>query len=488
MSPSAYDTAWIARLGDSAPELSQPALGWLRANQLEDGSWGTPGLVYHHERLICTVAALNALAHNADPADRERIEAGKAALPTYMDALGEDGSGATLGFELIVPTLLEEGRALGIIEGNTDTLFYEMAARRTVKLAALPKGMVDRTVTVAFSSEMFGLDAISLLDLPNLQEKNGSIAYSPSATAYYLIAIKPGDTDALNYLRSAVDENGAAPNCTPIDTFEVGWALWNYHLAYPDHPDLQAAAQPHLDFLRGHWLPGRGIASAGGFTLIDGDTTGIVYEVMRRFGREPDVQALYSYEVDTHFRCFPLESDPSISTNIHLLGGFNAVNHKADTRAVGKILDFLARERTDEGIWFDKWHASPYYATAHALIAALPHRPELVAQGAEWMLNTQNDDGSWGYYLPTLEETAYAIQALVMWRRAGYDAPLEVLHRGAEWLQANRQAPLTPLWIGKSLYCAPGVVHSAINSAIALVSQESAAYAQSDSDCTVIRP
>jgi halimadienyl-diphosphate synthase len=37
---TAYDTAWLVRLGSQAEDLSKPALEWLCENQLSDGSWG----------------------------------------------------------------------------------------------------------------------------------------------------------------------------------------------------------------------------------------------------------------------------------------------------------------------------------------------------------------------------------------------------------------------------------------------------------------
>ena len=40
MSATAYDTAWVARLGDIDSAMSINALEWICENQLIDGSWG----------------------------------------------------------------------------------------------------------------------------------------------------------------------------------------------------------------------------------------------------------------------------------------------------------------------------------------------------------------------------------------------------------------------------------------------------------------
>src|SRR5437588_12224738 len=69
MSSTAYDTAWVARVRQpGAPE--QPAfplaIRWFLRNQHTDGSWGAE-INFPHDRLICTLAALVALAGLHEP-------------------------------------------------------------------------------------------------------------------------------------------------------------------------------------------------------------------------------------------------------------------------------------------------------------------------------------------------------------------------------------------------------------------------------------
>ena len=118
ISPSIYDIAWLARLNEDGVEIGKEALEWLRENQLEDGSWGTPYYVYNHERFISTLSALVALSKYGVPEDRVRIERGRETLSHWVHGFSSDIGGATIGFELIVPTLLDEARELGVIESN----------------------------------------------------------------------------------------------------------------------------------------------------------------------------------------------------------------------------------------------------------------------------------------------------------------------------------------------------------------------------------
>ena len=64
---TAYDTAWVARLGDLDRSLSLWSLNWVCQHQLADGSWGAPEPVYYHDRVISTLAAMTALCRQGRP-------------------------------------------------------------------------------------------------------------------------------------------------------------------------------------------------------------------------------------------------------------------------------------------------------------------------------------------------------------------------------------------------------------------------------------
>ena len=470
---SAYDTAWVARLIEQDQDLGEAALEWLYAHQLADGSWGTEEPICYHDRVICTLSALTALArYGRQPRYRRLISNGRTALedltlgPTRR--LMANPAGATVGFEMLAPALIAEAKELGIFNDQGNRILGRLERQRKLKLAKLEGMQIDRMVTAAFSVEMVGED-LSRVDIDNLPEANGSIAYSPSATAFYLLRIRPGEQTALEYL-SRVKKDGAVPYVAPLDVFERGWSLWN--LALTDWSEnLKDLCQPHLDIIERAWKPGMGTGTATGLSLVDGDDTAMTFEAMLHWNRFLDTDSLLFYESDENFLCFKLEVDPSTSTNIHILSALKAAGYDHFHPAVGKILNYLLKHRMANGMWVDKWHLSPYYPTAHAIIACAGYEDEIVEGAVQDLIASQNPDGTWGRLQATAEETAYALQALCAWERHGHPVDEKVLRIGAEWLTQHLDPPYPPLWLGKCLYCPERVVKATILSALGMVFQ-----------------
>jgi halimadienyl-diphosphate synthase len=465
VSPSPYDTAWLARL-DGA--IGQRALTWIKANQLPDGSWGSPPIVYHHDQVACTLAAMTTLLQAGVSPDSPAIKRATFAVSKAIQGLDSDHCGATVGFELIVPSLLSEAQALGVsIESpELDNLLWA----RSSKLSALPDRRIDRRHTPSFSAEAVGQDHLNILDADNLQAPNGSVSFSPSATAFFARYVKAGDEKALAYLKDVIDDNGAAPYVGPIEIFDRGWALWNLSLSPNLAAVLEDQIQAHVDCIVEEWTPGRGTAASVGLQLLDGDTTGIVFAALNRLGYDNlDVEGVLSFETAFCFRTYPLENDSSTSANIHILDGLRQV--LPDTHSsVQKIIRFLRRTQTATSFWLDKWHTSPYYPTCHAVIALMGLEDSMVSDAVDWILHTQRERGGWGWRLPTAEETAYALQALVILKqRTDSLVPDKVLRRGYDWLMAHADEPNPPLWIGKSLYTPVVPVTAAVLSALQLV-------------------
>jgi halimadienyl-diphosphate synthase len=471
MSSTAYDTAWTARLGEVDWNLSSHSLAWLAENQLPDGSWGAAAPMYYHDRVLCTLAAMIALTYRGRRGqDKVQIERGRLALERIVggatQGLSADPNGATVGFEMIAPTLAAEAERLGIIKKQGDRILGRLSKQRAKKLSYLKDNMISKYVTIAFSAEMAGTDGKHMLDIKNLQENNGSIGLSPSATAYFATYIKKGDEASLKYLHSIVKPDGGLPNVAPFDIFEIAWSLWNLGMI----PNLEATSklQPHIDFLSKAWVPRRGVGFARDYSVKDSDDSVITYSALLSFGIEKDLASMLAYEEKDHFRCFDLEVNPSISANIHILHALRQTGLSQKNSSVQKIISFLRRTRNDRHFWVDKWHSSAYYPTAHAIIACAGFENDLVKDSVAWLLDSQNANGSWGTYIQTAEETAYALQALWAWNEKAGKIPKAVIRNGARWLAEHMEPPYPPLWIGKCLYNPRLVIRSAVISALAL--------------------
>ena len=472
MSSLAYDTAWIARLGEIDWELSSPALSWLSENQLSDGSWGAKQPFYYHDRVISTLAAMIALTYRGRRAqDKKQIDDGLLALEKITkgatEGLQADLNGATVGFEMIVPTLVAEAEKLGIIKQQGDQILGRMKHLRKQKMSKMRGIKINRHVTMAFSAEMVGKDGQHTLDIENLQERNGSVGHSPSATAFYSLVIKPGDAKALEYLHTVLNLESGAPDLIPFETFEANWVLWNLALVNHDwHHDIEF--QKVLNMLKKAWQPGKGIGLSRNYSVPDGDDTLISYELFSRFDAISDLEAVFSFEEDNHFCAYPFEAHSSNSVNIHALATLREVGIEKDAPIFQKIINYLQKNRHQAGYWFDKWNLSPYYTTTHAIIVCAGFAKHLVDQSVEWILQTQNVNGSWGYQFPTAEETAYCIQALSIWQDFGGKVPPNTIKNGVTWLMDHTQPPYPPIWMGKGLYTPELIVRSTILSALAL--------------------
>ena len=479
MSTTAYDTAWVARLGEIDTDLSNQAIEWICENQLPDGSWGAKDIFYYPDRVICTLAAMIALTHRGRRArDKNQIEKGLVALDRITSGatqgLAMASNGTTVGFEMIVPTLVAEAEKLGLIKQQGERILGRIKKMRELKMEKIKGIKISRHITPAFSSEMVGSDHIDLLDINDLQESNGSIGNSPAATAHFAQFVRKSDKKAMAYIRSVAQAGGGIPFASPFDIFERAWVLWNLSLFMPSlHQEMQQFCEPHTAHLMKQWDIHQGVGFSETYTPNDADDTSLTFSVLNKFGFSVDIQTVLNYEEDEYFRCYPLESNSSISVNIHVLDALNQAGFDKNHSAVQKILKYLKYTRKDNAFWLDKWHTSPYYPTSHAILAAHHYDFEMCEQAVKWILSTQKADGSWGSTpnLSTAEETAYCIQALKVWEKYHSQIQKGRIEQASIWLKKNYKLPYPSLWIGKVLYCPEHVVTSTILSALGLARQ-----------------
>jgi len=469
MAGTAYDTAWVASVPDpehpDRPAFPQ-ALEWLRLHQHSDGSWGAE-VDYSHDSIISTLAAILTLSRwPQDEWADYQISAGIRSIWRQLSGLQRDPF-ETVGFDLILPTLLNEAQTKGF---NLPYAFFDRYRRqRQIKIGMIPPEMrYSRHTTLAFTLEFLG-DEVDRSKLNgDLRESNGSIACSPSATSYYLRHVS--DEHAWNYIRHVVSESkGAIPMTSPVDIYESAWALYNLYLVEESYPIDVTGLTTSLAKL---WKP-TGVSVGRWFSVPDFDDTVLTYLALARAGHEPAPEVFSRFELAEHFWCFQYERDASASVHVHLVDTLKACRPFPERdKMLAKALSFLRRSQVSKLFWFDKWHASPYYTTAHAIVATWDVEPALTQEAITWMVQTQRPDGSWGYLTGTTEETAYTLQALVfLHRRKNGLIPAHVFKQAVEYLEASTERRAThykPLWIGKALYYSTWVVHSAVLGALAM--------------------
>jgi halimadienyl-diphosphate synthase len=475
MGPSIYDAAWMARLpaasGDGArwPKL----LDWLLERQREDGSWGGE-IPYYHDRILCTLSAILALQKHGDGQHvRTAIARGERYIWHNLHRLRHDPY-ELVGFELIFPTLLTEALRLDM-DLPVHTCGYGQIRRE--KLALIPPAMLySPRVTTVHSLEFLGNQG----DVTRLQQAlatNGSLGNSPATTVYYLL-LAGSDGRAMAYLEDMVARNGHVVYLYPCRIFQLTWALYHLSFCQPLETltDVSTWKGQLLDC-----LSERGIGLDPTFGIEDGDITSVTTYLLAAVGNPPDPAILARFEDRERriFRTYEYERNVSISTNLHALEAINLLPDYPDRRVVmDHVLAFLLASRTYDTYWTDKWNASPYYVTAHVLAGMLrvaPHIAEECRHTVDWIVHTQREDGSWGFFdRGTLEETAYALIGLLHYNR---HSPVDrtVLQNGARFLYRNyagRETRWPELYIGKCLFAPVDVLHATVLAAMMLYEED----------------
>ncbi|MFC7639783.1 prenyltransferase/squalene oxidase repeat-containing protein [Streptosporangium lutulentum] len=308
----------------------------------------------------------------------------------------------------------------------------------------------------------------------------GTIGASPAASAAWLgtDGSLGGGGSVRRYLEVIAERSGGPVPCaTPITAFERGWTLsWLLRAGVPvDVPgELAVSLNDAL---------GPEGAAAGPGLPPDADTTSVALHALALLRIPRDPGSLWPYETDTHFCTWRGEEGASPTVNAHVLDAFGEHLRRgagAGPRygtAVRKLAAWLRDRQRADGSWLDRWHASPYYATACCALALWEFGGEesagAVRGAVRWLLGTQRRDGSWGRWEGTAEETAYAMQTLLLVSPAGPGRPVEALERGHRFLLGSvteRGDPVDapPLWHDKDLYSPRAIVRAAILGALHL--------------------
>jgi halimadienyl-diphosphate synthase len=435
---------------------------------------------------VPTLAATAALLAIADDAGAPRDEV-VGAVDRGLRVLSGLRSGDmarlpdTVAVELVVPGLIAE-----IEDGLDGHLPPELGTWRDSKLPR-PNGVSGELLDglrgalldgralpekLAHTLEVFG-DAA--LGARFAEPAAGGIGCSPAATAAWLgdRAVRAGSHPSVRYLDEVQDRGGGpVPVAAPLPLFERAWVLSTLAGAgLVRRPPAELVAGLHDAFGEA------GVAGGAGLPP-DADDTATTLTALARLGSPRSPECLLAYrEHDGHFACFPDERTPSTSTNAHVLQAFGACHAHDGSRAeeylpaMAGIAGWLCDHQEPDGSWSDKWHASPYYATACCVFALADHGGDRAAgalrRAVDWVLDTRRANGSWGRWAGTFEETAYAVQILCRYRATGgiglvVDEAVDRAIAGghARLWRADPDEPHPPLWHDKDLYTPVRIVRA----------------------------
>jgi halimadienyl-diphosphate synthase len=468
--PTDYDTCWAARLTNPDGTLAYPdLLRQLLERQHPDGSWGST-IPYVHDRLLTTLAIVLLLARfGRRHQDRVQRLAGERYISQHARELRYEAH-RTVGFEMILPTLLSEAGELGADLPYTQLRHYQR--ERAKKLSILPAERLFEVRTSAlFSLEAFAGE-LDVEGSARLLLQDGSMATSPSATAFLLSQFPDWRSrfpESVNYLEELLIRYDAG--LPPIASCDIFMRTWSMYYLY--HGNLLTghaeSVETICEYLLSHWgAEGIGWSSTG---LAESDDTAMTLLALGRAGYDVDGSCLLAYERDRYFAVLEHERDPSVSVNLHILEALDAIPARSRARVRDKILGYVFRARRYGAFWTDKWHLSPYYPTSRALMILPSHVAEGMDVTVKWLLDTQHANGAWGQYAPTAEETALTLLALLKYHREVRSLPHDPLRRAARYLIADEapfQEHYPELWFSKVLYAPTVVVRSTILAALGL--------------------
>ncbi|NUW37813.1 hypothetical protein HTZ77_41410 [Nonomuraea sp. SMC257] len=512
VSPSVYETGRVVAL---APWLTGHGerIAYLLGARNADGSWGAPdgyGLV---PTLSATEALLSLLPAGGSRTDTgpgtdpttgatagatpeeitEAARQGLRALTDRLSRLPEDGPGGlpdTPAVEHIVPSLVAlinerlagpAGRESGLSAYGPLPLPAGMGHDGTLRIRAALEAGAKLPAKLPHALEIAGPSAAGTRSVAPTEI--GTVGASPAATAAWLgrHAPRPDATDgepggaerlrlegaARGHLEAVVRRHGGpVPVGLPITVFERGWVLsWLLRAGVPvEAPpemvaDLRAAIGPAG-------------TPAGSGLPADADTTSVALYALALLGVPYEPASLWVFHTGTHFATWPGEQGSSVTVNAHVLDAFGEYAARCPEaasryrRPMGEVAAWIRERQRPDGSWSDRWHASPYYATAGCALALDEHGGEAsagaVRAAVEWVLATQRPDGSWGRWEGTAEETAYGLQVLLMTRWRDDPRCARAAALGHAYLVGRAGASHPPLWHDKDLYTPVAVVRAAV--------------------------
>ncbi|KAF4621498.1 hypothetical protein G7Y89_g14576 [Cudoniella acicularis] len=487
-----YDTAWLSMVvkNDQGKQrlLFPDCFSYILREQMPDGSWkqySSPidgilnslasllSLIKYSKSGFCTDIESEYL--------RSCIKKAKAALSSKFEKWDVKAT-IHVGFELLVPSLLEQLEVLGVSFQFPQR--KELDDLNHMKLRKFHPNMVygDQQSTILHSLEAF-IGKVDF-DLLRHQLRSGSMLGSPAATAAYLIHSTKWDNDAEAYLFTVYNRSnlsGGVPSAFPSTVFESSWTISTLIASGFCVEDLKGSGIDIIfDFLSTTLANHHGIVGFAPGLLADSDDTAVSILVLSLGGRHHSVSKMVAeFAGPKHFHTYAKESNPSFTANCNvLLALLYCSNIHEYSSEIAKTVEFLT-STMENGIVFDKWNLSPNYSTmllCRALTALLfkweqgaitsvfedtinCRIPIMLLQALLQTSSKQKENGSWEN---SAESTSYAVIAISKLLHLPWDPLIReyaksVIQKGRSYLEAHTTSWVFPSyhWVEKVSYGSP---------------------------------
>ncbi|KAH9306411.1 hypothetical protein KI387_010815 [Taxus chinensis] len=281
ISPSAYDTAWVARVpaiaidGSHDHPLFPQTLKWICSNQLADGSWGESTVSLASDRILHTLSCLISLT--IWNTGKIHVQKGLDFMRRHTQEMGKEvlANKTSKVFEMVFPAMLKEAKSLGL---DVDvTLFKPINEKRD---AHLKKILEKRPTGILYHLEGVQ-DVVDWKNILDLQSKDGSFLGSPaSTTCVYLHTRDQKCLDFLTRLLSKYEDH--VPCMYPVDICERLRAVDSVE-RLGIHRHFQNEIKQALDYVFRNWGE-RGIGFGRESLLPDINITATGLRLLRLHG------------------------------------------------------------------------------------------------------------------------------------------------------------------------------------------------------------
>eukprot|EP00253_Pinus_taeda_P006279 PITA_06279 len=345
ITPSAYDTAWVARVpsidGVARPQFPQ-TVEWILKNQLKDGSWGNVSHFLLSDRLLATLSCVLALL---------KWKVGDLQVQKEKLSLLNLGIPYNLPYVRLLQTKQKE----------------RLANLSTEEIHGVPSAMLYSLEGI---QEMVEWERIM-----DVQSEDGSFVGSPASTA--CVFMHTGDIKCLQFLKIVLAKFGSFVPCLyPVDLLERLLIVDNIvRLGIDRH--FEKEIKESLDYVYRHWNV-RGIGWDRVNPIADLEITALGFQLLRlhRYNVTPAVFENFRNS-NGHFFCSSAHFNKDVAGMLNLyrasqlafpgeniLDETKSFSSKYLKEALGKSETFSAwnkKQNLREEIKYaleNSWHAS----------------------------------------------------------------------------------------------------------------------------------